>query len=70
MEKVSEEEKQWYIDEVYKEMENRGIPRDEIPRVIGKTGFMRCMEEYAAVQMHYDINAAVDDILIGAAMAK
>jgi hypothetical protein len=31
---------------------------------------MRCMEEYAAVQMHYDINAAVDDILIGAAMAK
>ena len=64
---VSEEKKQKYIAKVYAEMKRRGFTSEEIPKVIGKTGFMFVMKEYPEEQLHYSVEDAVDEILITAA---
>ena len=65
--KVSDEKRQLYIDEIYKEMRRRGYTNSEIPIVIGKTGFMQAVQEYPEEQMHYDVEDAVDEIIFVAA---
>lgn len=67
--RVTEGMKQEYIASVYKEMRNRGLTKEEIPRVIAKTGFMKVMEKYPEEQLHYMPVAAVDEILLTAARA-
>jgi hypothetical protein len=64
---VSEEQKQQYIVMVHNEMIRRGFTIEEIPMVIGKTGFMSALEEYPEEQLHYDVSDAVDEILMTAA---
>ena len=44
---VTEEQKKKYLDRVYEELMRRGVNEDEIPRVIGKTGFMRGTEIFS-----------------------
>lgn len=61
---VSEEQKKRYLSYVYEEMHRRGLSQDEIPIVIGKTGFMKALNEYPEVQIHYDPADAVDEILV------
>jgi hypothetical protein len=60
---VSEKNKQEYILKVHKEMLQRGIKQNDIPKVIAKTGFMSAMQSYPEEQMHYDVSDAVDEIL-------
>jgi hypothetical protein len=64
---VTEEMKNNYISKIYNELNRRGVSSEEIPIVIGKTGFMRVMQDYAEEQMHYSIQDAVDEILLTAA---
>ena len=64
---ITEERKTRYIERVYKELENRGFSQEEVPIVIGKTGFMKAMQENTEEQMHYSIKDAVDEILVTAA---
>jgi hypothetical protein len=56
-----------YISKIYDELNRRGVSSEEIPIVIGKTGFMNVMQNYAEEQMHYSIKNAVDEILLTAA---
>lgn len=65
--RVSEEMKQEYLSWIYEEMERRGLEKDEIPRVIGKTGFMAALNEYPEIQLHYDPKDAVNEIFMVAA---
>lgn len=67
--RVSEEQKQEYIKKVCEEMQNRGFTEEEIPRVIGKTGFLDAINEYPEEQLHYSIEDAVDEIICTAAKA-
>ena len=62
-----EEAKKSYINDIYKEMQKRGISEKDIPKVIAKTGFMAAIDEYTEVQLHYSIEDAVDEILLVAA---
>jgi hypothetical protein len=64
---VTEEMKNNYISKIYNELNRRGVSSEEIPIVIGKTGFMSVMQDYAEEQMHYSIQDAVDEILLTAA---
>lgn len=48
-------------------MKNRGLTEEEIPVVIGRTGFMEAIEQYPEEQLHYDISDAVDEIILTAA---
>ena len=64
---ITEEKKQGYIEDVKTELRRRGLTTDEIPRVIGKTGFMEAMEQSPEIQFHYDVRDAVDEILVTAA---
>jgi hypothetical protein len=64
---VTEEMKNDYISKIYNELNRRGVSSEEIPIVIGKTGFMSVMQDYAEEQMHYSIQDAVDEILLTAA---
>ncbi len=65
---ISEERKQRYIQDVYSEMRKRGFTETEIPKVIGKTGFMKVMEDYPEEQLHYDVADAVDEIMLTASV--
>lgn len=65
---VSEEKKQKYIDRVHKEMIRRGYSPEQIPMVIGKTGFAKVMEQYPEEQLHYSIEDAVDEIMFVASL--
>ena len=65
----SDEDKQWYLDEVYKEMVRRRIREENIPKVIARTGFMEVLENYTEEQFHYAIESAVDEILEAASQA-
>lgn len=64
---ISSEIKNSYVDAVYDEMRKRGFTKEEIPRVISKTGFMEALEEYPEEQLHYDVSDAVEEIIITAA---
>lgn len=64
---VSKEKKQAYIDDVQTEMRRRGFTSEEIPVIIGKTGFMDALEKYPEEQLHYDVSDAVDEIIMTAA---
>lgn len=64
---VTEEKINVYISKVYAEMELRGISKQEIPYVIGKTGFEEAIHLYPEEQMHYSIEDAVNEILLVAA---
>lgn len=66
---VTEEMKQEYLDKIYKEMNRRNIYDEDIPRVIGKTGFMKAFNENPEEQLHYNIASTVDKILVVAAKA-
>lgn len=70
MGQVSEQQKKLYIESLYNEMRNRGLTNDEIPVVIGKTGFMEALDKYPKEQFHYEISDAVDEILLIAAKKK
>ena len=45
-------------------MRSRGLTGEEIPRIIGQTGFMRALNEFPEEQLHYSPEAAVDEILL------
>ena len=64
---ISKEKKQAYIDDVQYEMKRRGFTSEEIPVIIGKTGFMDAIEQYPEEQLHYDVSDAVDEIIMTAA---
>ncbi len=65
--KTLEEKKKEYMDDVRAELLTRGIAETDISKVIGKTGFERALEEFPEAQMHYDVEDAVDEILLVAA---
>ncbi|MBO4808232.1 MAG: hypothetical protein J5537_04255 [Lachnospiraceae bacterium] len=65
---ISEEMKKQYIEDVHEEMKRRGFTSDEIPIVIGKTGFMSVMDKYPEEQLHYDVRDAVDEIMLTASV--
>ena len=48
-------------------MRSRGLTGEEIPRIIGQTGFMRALTELREEQLHYSTEAAVDERLLVAA---
>lgn len=64
---VTKEMKDDYLQDIYKEMKRRGFQEDEIPKVIGKTGFMGALEKYPEEQLHYSIFDAVNEIITVAA---
>jgi hypothetical protein len=64
---VTQEMKDEYLQDIYAEMKKRGFQEDEIPRVIGKTGFMGALEKYPEEQLHYDVFDAVNEIITVAA---
>ncbi len=49
-------------------MTNRGFDSSEIPAVIARTGFMDALNEYPEEQLHCSASAAVDEILLTAAI--
>ncbi len=65
--KTMEEKKKEYMDEVRAELLVRGIAETDISKVIGKTGFESALNDYPEAQMHYDVEDAVDEILLVAA---
>lgn len=64
---ISKEKKNAYVEKVHSEMKRRGLASEEIPVIIGKTGFLSALEEFPEEQMHYDVAATVDEILLTAA---
>lgn len=66
---ITEERKQIYINDVRLALIRRGIPSDDIPRVVAKTGFLQALNEYPEEQFHYDPSDAADEILSVAARA-
>jgi hypothetical protein len=64
---ITREKKDAYLQEIYTEMKRRGFQEDEIPKVIGKTGFMTALEKYPEEQLHYEVSDAVDEIITTAA---
>ena len=64
---ITKEKKKAYVEKVHNEMKRRGFTSDEIPVVIGKTGFLTALEEYPEEQLHYDVSDAVDEIIKTAA---
>ena len=62
-----QERKRSYLAEIYAELNNRGIAKEDIQRIINKTGFMSALEDYPEEQMHYSIEDAVNEILVVAA---
>ena len=64
---ITEEKKKKYISRIHTEMLHRGLTSEEIPKIIGKTGFMKVMDDYPEVQMHYHPKDAVNEILLTAA---
>ena len=64
---ITKEKKDAYLQEVYAEMRKRGFQEEEIPKVIGKTGFLSALEKYPEEQLHYEISDVVDEIITMAA---
>ncbi|MCR4566510.1 MAG: hypothetical protein K5769_00460 [Pseudobutyrivibrio sp.] len=60
---VIKEKIEAYINDVYVEMKRRGFNSEEIPAIIGKTGFIDAAYQFPELQMHYDVEDAVDEIL-------
>jgi hypothetical protein len=67
---VTEEQKRKYLDRIYEELMRRGVDENEIPRVIGKTGFMSALNDFPEAQLHYSAEDAVDEILVTAALSE
>ena len=68
---ISKEQIQDYVQKVHEEMRKRGYTEEEIPKIIGRTGFMPVIEEFPEEQFCYTIEAAVDEILeIGVCQVK
>lgn len=65
---IKEEKKNRYIADVHAEMSRRGLSKNEIERVISKTGFYEAMELCAEEQMHYAVSDAVNEIIFVAAI--
>lgn len=61
---VSENMKKEYLDDVYAEMQHRGISRSEAANAIAHTGFLEALDKYPEAQLHYDVRDAVDEILV------
>ena len=64
MSTVTDATKKNYIAMIHDEMARRGFSPEEIPLVIGKTGFMEALEQYPEEQMHYDPYDAVNELLV------
>ena len=64
---ITKEKKNAYVEKVHNEMKRRGFTSDEIPVVIGKTGFLSALDKYPEEQLHYDVSDAVDEIIMTAA---
>ena len=62
-ERVPEEQKKRYLSYIYEEMRSRGLTGEEIPRIIGQTGFMMALNEFPEEQLHYSPEAAAGEIL-------
>ena len=67
MEKRIKELSEWYVQQIYEEMQRRGYNEEQIPYVIGKSGFYEALEKYPEVQLHYSVYDAVNEILFVAA---
>lgn len=63
-----EQRKSNYFDDIRAELIKRGIPQQDVMKVISKTGFMSALNDFPEEQLHYSINDAVDEILVVAAM--
>ena len=63
--KITKEKKLRYIFKVYDELIKRGIKQEDIPSIIGKTGFINVMgdDDLAEMQLLMDVRDAVDEIL-------
>ena len=64
MSTVTDATKKNYNAMIPDEMARRGFSPEEIPLVIGKTGFMEALEQYPEEQMHYDPYDAVNELLV------
>ena len=64
---VSEMRKKGYLSCVYGEQRRRGLWDEDMPFVIGKTGFMSAMSENPEEQMQCSPEAAASEILLTAA---
>ncbi len=62
-----EQKKENYIKKIHQEMRRRGIRPEDVPSVIGKTGFVSALNDFPEEQLHYSISDAVDEILLVAA---
>ena len=67
---ISEERKQSYIADVYTALRHKGVMEEDIPMVVGKTGFIAALNEYPEDQLHYAPEDAAIEILVTAACAK
>lgn len=61
-----EQKKRDYIAKVHNEMKRRGFTSKEIQAIIDKTGFLSALEEYPEEQLHYDVSATVNEIIMTA----
>lgn len=64
---ITQEKKDAYLQDVYTEMKNRGFMDEEIPKIIGKTGFLSALDIYPEQQLHYEVSDAVEEIITTAA---
>ena len=62
-----EEKKRIYLEDIFAEMKKRGFTDEEIPIVIGRTGFLSALDLYPEVQLYYEPSDAVDEIVFVAA---
>lgn len=68
--KNMEEAKKNYLNHIYEEFFHRNISQKDAERVIAKTNFIKCLNQFPEVQMHCSIVDAVDEIMQMAALSR
>lgn len=63
-----EDAKRIYLNHIYEEFSRRNICQKDAERVIAKTNFIKCLEQFPEVQLHYSIVDTVDEIMQMAAL--
>ncbi len=60
-----ESSKRWYTDAVENALIQRGLTREEALAKMQESGYYEKMERFPYVQLHYDVEAAADEIQYG-----
>ena len=60
-----ESSKRWYNDAVENALIQRGLTREEALAKMQESGYYEKMERFPYVQLHYDVEAAADEIQYG-----